>query len=273
VIWYWKPARAIPFRGELDKLFKGHTDLAVFRSSWDDPNALFLAVKGGRNKVSHANLDLGTFVMDALGVRWVMDLGGDSYSLPGYFGMFADNSPRWKYFRTSSHSHNVPTIDGRNQLLAGTVEIGRFKGGVDSPTAILDLSSAYARNTDKLERGIMLLGGRRSVLVQDEIRLKGTSEVAWGLTTPAKIRAAGDKATLTSDGKELIARILSPPGASFSAESAEQGPPQARNEGVSRLMIRMPEQSGQVRVAVLLSPVWSEGDTPPTPEVRPLKKW
>ncbi len=42
----------------LDAIFRG-VDVACFRSSWDDPNALYLAVKGGDNKAPHAHLDLG----------------------------------------------------------------------------------------------------------------------------------------------------------------------------------------------------------------------
>ncbi len=58
----------------LDAIFRG-VDIACFRSAWDDPNALFLAVKGGDNKAAHAHLDLGSFVLDAGGVRWASDLG------------------------------------------------------------------------------------------------------------------------------------------------------------------------------------------------------
>ena len=38
--------------------------MASFRTASDDPNALFLACKGGDNKAGHAHLDLGNFVLD-----------------------------------------------------------------------------------------------------------------------------------------------------------------------------------------------------------------
>ncbi len=272
VLWYWKPPKPIPFRGELDKLIKGSVDLAAFRSSWDDKDALFVCIKGGRNGRGHASLDLGTFVMDALGVRWAMDLGKDSYSLPSYFIGWANNSPRWKYFRPSSHSHNVPTLDGMNQRKAGKAEIGRFKTGA-TPMATIDLSSAYGKWADNVVRGLSLVGGRRAVIIQDEFKLKVTSDVAWGITTPAKIKLDGAKATLTQQGRQLVAEVLSPPGASFSVESAEREPPEARNEGISRLMIRLPAQSGDVRIAVLLSPVWPDGKPVAKPRIKPLKRW
>ena len=61
-------------------------DVAFLRSAWGDPNAIFVGFKGGDNKANHSHLDLGSFVLDALGVRWALDLGSDDYNLPGYFG-------------------------------------------------------------------------------------------------------------------------------------------------------------------------------------------
>jgi len=269
VLWYWKPAKPVPFRGKLDRLLSGSVDIAAFRSSWQEENALFVCMKGGNNKDSHGNLDLGTFVMDALGVRWATDLGGDSYSLNGYFAMFADNSKRWKYYRPSSHSHNVVTLGGKNQLLKAKARIGRFKGGVDEPYGVIDLSPAYAKLADRAIRGVKLIGDRRAVLVQDEFDLKDTCDVAWGMTTPAKIETHGPKAVLTQQGRRLFAEVLAPEGASFSAESAEQEPPQATNKGISRLMIRLPNRSGACRVAVQLGPALPDGAS----KVKPLRNW
>ena len=53
------------------------------------PMRFILAVKGGDNKAAHAHLDLGSFVLDAGGVRWAADLGTDDYDLPGYFSASA----------------------------------------------------------------------------------------------------------------------------------------------------------------------------------------
>jgi hypothetical protein len=62
------------------------------RSEWENPQALCVAFKAGDNKANHSHLDLGSFVFDAAGVRWAMDLGADNYNLPGYFG-----KQRWDY--------------------------------------------------------------------------------------------------------------------------------------------------------------------------------
>ena len=53
------------------------TDVVFMRGSWDDPKASYIGFKAGRNGVNHGHLDLGSFVMDALGVRWASDPGSD----------------------------------------------------------------------------------------------------------------------------------------------------------------------------------------------------
>ena len=88
----------------LDVRFRGPAQLAIFRSAWDDPRALFLGFKAGSNTVNHSHLDLGSFVLDADGVRWAEDLGYDEYNLPGYFG-----GKRWTYVRLNNHGHGTLT--------------------------------------------------------------------------------------------------------------------------------------------------------------------
>jgi hypothetical protein len=93
------------------------------------------------------------------------------------------------------------------------------------------------------------------------------------MTTDAKVAADAGQAVLTLDGRTLTARVLSPAGASFTVESAEQKPPQATNKGVRRLMIRLKADSGPLRFAVLLSPHWPDGTHVKSSKITPLKQW
>src|SRR5262249_27573030 len=65
----------------LDKHFR-HADVVMLRSAWNDPNALWVGFKAGDNKVNHSHLDLGSFVLEAIGERWAIDLGSDDYNMP-----------------------------------------------------------------------------------------------------------------------------------------------------------------------------------------------
>lgn len=119
----------------------------------------------------------------------------------------------------------------------------------------------------------MLVAKRRGVIVQDELELVGRHNVTWGMTTDATIATDGATATLKLGRAALDSRILSPAGASFSVESAERGPPQKTNKGVSRLTIRMAGQSGLLRIAVLFSPAWPDGSAVNGATVLSLDQW
>jgi hypothetical protein len=271
LIWYLPADKAGAADRELDRLFRGMVELAVFRSAWDDPDALFASLKAGYNAVNHGHLDLGQFELDALGQRWARDLGSDDYNLPGYWDG-KQGGQRWRYYRLGSFSHNVVLLDGRQQLVAGKAKLTKFHSGA-APCGVLDLTSAYGQAVKSARRGVMLTGQRRAVLVQDEIELNDKHDVAWGMTTDAAIAADGATARLKLGGQELVARIISPAGATFDVASAEQKPPEKTNKGVSRLTVRLADQTGLLRLAVLLSPVWPEKAELKTAEPAPLDEW
>ena len=51
----------------------GKNPVALMRTSWTDPNAIYAGLKAGSPSVNHAHMDVGSFIMDADGVRWEMD--------------------------------------------------------------------------------------------------------------------------------------------------------------------------------------------------------
>ena len=269
IIWYVPLSKVKPPQKDLDRYFRGPVEVAVFRSSWDDPQALFVGVKAGFNEVPHAHLDLGNFEIDALGVRWVMDLGLDNYNLPDYFG-----EKRWTYYRLRSISHNVPILGGRDQDRRAKAKFLKFESKKSSAFVVIDLTSAYKEFAEKTTRGVAIVQNRRAVLVQDEFHIRKPCSAAWGITSSADI-SIKEKTTaiLTIDDKQLIAKVLCPSDAEFTVESAEQEPPQNPNTGISRRMLRLPEAKGYVRIAVLLSPVWDTGAVTSLQELKPLAQW
>jgi len=272
VVWY-VPAPEGTALKDLDRYFCGPVEIAVFRSAWDDPQALFVGVKAGYNQVNHGHLDLGNFELDALGIRWIRDLGSDNYNLPGYWDG-RRGGRRWSYYRLNSKSHSVPLLDGEGQDPLATSRFTRFETERSSAFVLVDLTSAYKKSANKVTRGIAIIENRRAVLVQDELDIEKPCEVIWAVTTDAKINIKErDTAVLTLGARKLIARIMSPSAAGFAVESAEQRPPQKTNKGVSRLIIRLPNAKGIVRVAVLLSPVWKDKEVVTKVQVKPLAEW
>jgi hypothetical protein len=248
LLWY-SPEGVSPRDLALDKWFR-RVNVAFFRSAWDDANAVFVGFKNGQNPVNHGHLDLGTFVLDAAGQRWASDLGPDNYDLPGYFDA-KPGGKRWTYYRTRTEGHNTLTINGENQALPCEAPIIAFHSTPERAFAVADLSAAYP-TAKRVLRGVALLG-RRDLLVEDEIETTAPVELVWAMHTKAAVSLDGARAVLTRGGKSLTARILSPAEARFATASADPSAPQARNTGVTKIVIRQPGAIGAMRIAVLLS--------------------
>jgi hypothetical protein len=276
LIWYSPPSSTPPSALERDYRFRGPTEVAVFRSGWD-ADALYVGVKAGDNGFNHAHLDLGTFELDALGVRWARDLGSDNYALPGYFDFHyltqKRGGERWKYFRNASLSHNIPLLDGEDQDELATAKILAYRSTPAAGHVRIDLAKAYERKATRVERGLAIVDQRRALLVQDEFELKGPTELVWNMLTDADVTLDGRRAVMRQNGKTMTAEVLEPAGAVFSTISAEQAPPQKLNKGSKRLMVKVPAAKGAVRIAVLLAPHWPNGTPSKNIRVLPLSTW
>ena len=265
----------------LDSHFRGIVDIATFRSAWNDTNAIFAGFKAGDSSAGHGHLDLGSFVLDADGQRWAVDLGPDTvagiYTLPGYFNV-TKNEQRWNYFRASNHSHNTVTPGDTLQDRHITVPITKFESTPENSFAIADLTPAYSSEVRSLHRGIALLD-RARVLVQDEYQPAQTKlPLHWVMVTRAKMDLAADghSATLTSNGKTLRADLLEPAAAKFHIGSTR--PPTAaenQNDGTSMLAIDLnPDTTESVtRLTVLLTPVGDKWPKLDSPKLKPLSQW
>ncbi|MFN8356725.1 MAG: heparinase II/III family protein [Spirosomataceae bacterium] len=257
VVWYKAPtaeAAAPP----LDYYLRGEINELVFlRSSWTDPNASWIGFKSGVNSSNHSHLDVGNFELDAGGMRWAKDLGSDDYDLDGYWDMGV-NGKRWSYYRLNSFSHNVPLLGNKNQYELAKASFISTDLNTATPSASLDLTQAYRDFSTKSIRKVSLVDNRKNFLIEDSHTLSKTTEVAWGMTTANSIELVkGGKAILrnaTVTSRTLEAEIIEPKGVEFTIESAVQKAPEKLNTGHSRLMLRLPNQSGRVTIMVKLSP-------------------
>lgn len=242
-------------------------DVAMFRSDWEDTDAVFLGLKGGDNQAPHSQLDLGSFVIDALGHRWATDLGRDNYNLPGYFDLGVqtkytratsqtDVARRWTYYRNRTESHNTLLINGINQDPDARATIMKFGSSPEFAFAVVELSDAYS-NIESVNRGVALID-RRQILIQDEVVLPENSEIIWGMITSADIELQGNKAILSIENKRMRVEILSQNESQFEIISATPPEPQAQNEGYTKLAFRVNSTLGMNRFAVLLTPYEDE---------------
>ncbi len=250
IIWYVPPQKK---SGELPlhKFFESEVQLLTLRTGWNT-DASFIGIKAGFNQVNHGHLDLGNFEFDALGKRWAIDLGSDNYNLPGYW----DNSPggkRWDIYRLGSKSHNVITINDKNQHALAESHFLEYNLNNEEPYGIIDLTSAFPEISESLHRGVKLMNQGTTIVLQDEVVLKDTAAITWGMTTEADITVDHQTALLQMGEKQLNATILSPETAVFIVESAEQKAPEKANTGFQRLIIYIPETTGET-ISVVFTP-------------------
>ncbi len=241
-------------------------NVVFMRSKWHDPAATFVGFKGGDNKANHSHLDLGTFVLDALGQRWVTELGPDDYNMPGYFG-----KQRWTYYRLKTEGQNTLVIDGENQEPKAAAPIVAFETTARRSFAIADLSAGYAQQAKRVRRGIALRGDGQ-VLVQDEIEAAKPADVVWGIHTTAAVKVDGKRATMTLEGKSLQAVLLSPADASWTVQEVTLEPPQRRLKNTRKLMVQSHAGAGESRIAVAFVPM-QEDAAKAEFAIQPLDDW
>ena len=177
----------------------GTVPVSVHRESWDNRDAVFFGVKAGPPTASHGQLDIGSFVLDADGVRWAHDLGMENYHQVESQGINLWNDSqdggRWTVFRNNNLSHNTLVIDGELQHAAGDAPMARFSGDPTFPHSVVDMTPVYQGQVDQAHRGMALLPGG-SVIVRDHLTgLRPGAEVRWAMVTQAKIGETG-KSTL-----------------------------------------------------------------------------
>jgi len=257
----------------LDHFFDNQLDQwASMRSSWTDGHALYVAIKAGKNQghQTHNDLDVGDFVLDALGTRWAGELGSGDYLSTGYFTSDAQNADRWQYYRKMTEGQNTIMIDGGNQNVLALPTVQHNSSGTTQGSSTVmnvpsdstaywttDMSSAYFNSTS-MKRGVRLLNARRQVLLQDEINTQATVE--WRMHTNATVTVDGTTATLALDGQTMKVSILNAPsGAAFTTTTAVRlvaNPthPDQANTGVTVLVISLP--AGTYSLQVLFNPQW-----------------
>jgi hypothetical protein len=243
----------------LDKYFR-NVETGSFRSSWEDPNAIFLAFHGGQNWVSHTHLDAGHFNIDAMGLNWALDLGTESLTYIGKPGMVKDH---FDLYRLKPEGHNTllidPSLDHGQSIHAWNPVID-IKSTPSDAYAKMNITDAYRTQANSAIRTFSLTDNRSKIVIEDELDLKQVSEVWWFMHTRARITVSADglKATLSQKGKKMEAVLVSPANGKFVAMEAKPMPNTAQNAyqtpntGIQKLAIKIDGvQKTNIRVELI----------------------
>ena len=247
-------------------------ETATMRSGWEE-SSIYVGFHNGSNADPHSHLDTGSFILDADGERFFLDLGRESYNLAGGYN-------RYRY-RAEGHNCLVINPDGGyDQPLDASAKITKFETKPRGAFAVSDLTDAYRGDAASVMRGVMLTDDRGAVIVQDEVSLKSPSEIYWFAHTQADIAISedGKSAILTQSGKRLYAEILSGEGAGFTVMKAEPLPTtpavagQNSNAGRSKLTIHLTDYAGGT-ISVGFAPLAPEENNYPFSPVTPIAEW
>ncbi len=241
----WLPADPGPCDLPHAAAFHGEQAMALFRTSWK-PDAAWFAIKGGTAAASHGHMDVGCFVFDAHGERWIHDLGAENYNLPGYFG-----KQRWTYYRLQNRSHNTLEIAGRLQNpkskpcpLLSTSRSGPIL------EAAFDLSDAYLDSAARVIRKCSFDTRSGAVMIADEIE-NPAGDVIWRAITDATPEIRGPEILLTKNKKSVTLRLRSAQGTWSVHNASPPTPAENPNTGFKVLALSIPAAAARdIRVEI-----------------------
>ncbi|MFW5832406.1 MAG: heparinase II/III domain-containing protein [Prolixibacteraceae bacterium] len=239
---------------------QGKNPVALMRTSWTNPDAIYLGFKVGSPSVNHGHMDIGSFIMEADGERWAADLGSQNYQFLESKGMSifgrTQDAERWTIFRLNNYPHNTLTVNNELQRVEGYAKIDKFSDNEDFMFAVSDISTLYNGQMKKAVRGVGIKD-QQFVVIRDELEtLAEPAEVRWNMLTPANVELGSKEATLTLNGKKLQLVVKGPDNIEMKTWStAPTTDYDAENPGTVRVgfTCKMPANSAQM-FEVLLVP-------------------
>ncbi|MCD6392806.1 MAG: heparinase II/III family protein [Planctomycetes bacterium] len=276
VLPWFASKQAVP--KELSWMGRGSNPVAMFRSSWTDPDAVYLAIKGGSPGVSHGHMDVGTFVLDADGVRWAVDLGPESYNKIESLGMNlwgrSQGAERWTIFRYNNLSHSTLVVNGQHQRVEGTAPIIRYSDKGAFRHVVFDMSKVYEGQLAKALRGAGLLSTGQ-VVIQDEFKAtEQPATVRWAMVTPAEVSIESNNKALLKIGRKVMhLSVLTDEKIQLKTWSTEpKADYDAPNPGTRLIGFEVSLAAGQaVRTAVVMSPPGANAK--PSIDLKPVLQW
>ncbi|MBM3859614.1 MAG: DUF4962 domain-containing protein [Verrucomicrobia bacterium] len=259
LFWLDERGRGMNFQALPPDRYFRKAECASMRSSWA-PDAIIVGIQAGdsMNLGGHRHLDLGSFIVDALGERWIMDSGteGETYQAHRH------KNPRHAYYRVRAEGHNLPVLNpdkGPDQNPKAVAKFVKFESAPQQVMAVVDLTEAYQPHVRRATR-TFTMPERKRLVVTDELQAVKSSELWWFLHTEAEIALSdkGRTATLSRNGKNFVVRLQEPAGAAFEVMDCKPLPTspnpekQASNRGRKLALHLNKVQS--IRIQAVLEP-------------------
>jgi len=163
----------------------------IARDKEGTTKGFFVAAKGGNNDESHNHNDIGNFMVYYDGFPLLIDVGSGTYTRK----TFSDK--RYEIWYNCSEFHNLPTINGKNQLPGPDFKALNVvcNSGKDFSELKLDIAKSYPLDAGVISwaRDIRLNRGK-NVMISDLINLSKSESVVQHLMTcyPAEVVKPGE---------------------------------------------------------------------------------
>lgn len=193
----------------------GDNPVCAMRTGWNSEEDMYVAVKLGSPSVNHGHMDVGSFIMEADGVNWAVDLGGEQYNRLEIRGVElwggSQDAQRWDVFRYNNFAHNTLAFNHRLQQVKGKAVIDRSSDSPERMFVESDLTPVYKGQVKNIRRTVSLVD-KKYVVVEDRIAsAKRFTKMSWNMVTPAYCKVlSSHKMLLEKDGKKLYMRVEGP---------------------------------------------------------------
>lgn len=186
----------------------GVNPIATMRTAWNDPTGMYVGVKLGSGRVNHGHLDTGSFILEAGGIPWAMDLGVENYTRveASHLELWDKHqeAQRWMVYRYNNYSHNTLTINSQLQRVDGYAGIDDYSDNPERMYVKSDLTTAYAAEVESLYRTVALVGGKYVEVTDEVCTPPRFTHLEWNMTTPARAEILdGNTLLLEKSGQKL----------------------------------------------------------------------
>jgi hypothetical protein len=226
---------------------EGENPIAIFRSEPGEKSGFYLGVKGGSASVNHGNMDVGSFIFEAGGVRWSIDPGSQGYNeLEQIIGSglwdSSQDGERWTLLTKNNYNHSTLTVNEALHRVNGYAPIVSFNTNEAPQSVSLDLQEIFHGQLRDAKRTFVKQDARTLKIIDKVVSDENTENVTWRMMTQAEVQTTGKGALLMQDGKELKLEILEPSNLSVSVVSVDPPPLSydKRIEGLKRVEIQIP---------------------------------
>ncbi|MFZ4454598.1 MAG: heparinase II/III domain-containing protein [Bacteroidales bacterium] len=197
----------LPGPTELTYVGQGNSAVGALRTGWG-ANDIYLAVKGGTSTQGHSHMDVGSFVMDAMDVRWAMDYGASDYNNLETNGVdlwnMTQTSERWDVFRINNKAHNTLTINGKSQLIAGKATIDNLVNTSNLKSVEMNLTSLYKMDVTNCKRTASIVSNRY-VEIKDDVTASATPlTIRWNILTQALPQKISNKIIRLTQSTKIL---------------------------------------------------------------------